>query len=346
MDTPQPNNNQKIILFTNVQNQTIRVITEINDNKLILSTELNENNLGNKKYSSFYSFDEIKSKNKFFNSCKNLNDALNLIENLTSKNNNNLTFKNSNNQIILYIPTDIIFELNEDLKENLIDKNFMDKDKDNIEKDLSAPDLDEIEKNEITPDNNNEKNIALLLKENKIMRQKISNLENQLTLLNINFGILPEYYFNRIKEWIGGDKNKISFNLIYRLGEREKNYDRYHANVNIYGPKIFIIITENLSVFGSYGTNYYTGTKNDWVSDSKAFLFSLNLDKKYPAKKAKENYYIGKFGYLFKDITFSSFVERIGRFGKSGVYLDKYELEGDINQFLVKHFLVYKVEYI
>ena len=248
--------------------------------------------------------------------------------------------------MILFIPTDIIFELNDDLKENLIDKNFMDKDKDNIEKDLSAPDLDEIEKNDITPDNNNEKNIALLLNENKIMKQSVCDLENQLTLLNANLGILPEYYFNRIKEWIGGDKNKLAFNLILQIGERENNYDKYHVNVNINDPKIFIFITENLSVFGSYGTNYYTGTNNNWVADSNAFLFSLNLDKKYPAKKAKENYYIGKFGYLFKDITFSSFDERIGRFGKSGVYLDKFELEGDINQFLVKHFLVYKVEYI
>ena len=75
-----------------------------------------------------------------------------------------------------------------------------------------------------------------------------------------------------------------------------------------------------------------------WVADSKAFLFSLNLDKKYLAKKAEGNYFIGKFGYLFRDITFSSFDERIGRFGNSGVYLDKYELEGGVNQFFVKHF--------
>ena len=33
-----------------------------------------------------------------------------------------------------------------------------------------------------------------------------------ISLLNINFGILPEYYFTRIKEWIGGHKNKIIFN--------------------------------------------------------------------------------------------------------------------------------------
>ena len=38
MDTPQPNNNQKKILFINAQNQTIEVIMETKDNKLILNT--------------------------------------------------------------------------------------------------------------------------------------------------------------------------------------------------------------------------------------------------------------------------------------------------------------------
>ena len=62
--------------------------------------------------------------------CKILNGILNQIENLILKNSNNLIFKKTNNQIILYIPPDIIFELNEieenkmDLKENLIDKIF------------------------------------------------------------------------------------------------------------------------------------------------------------------------------------------------------------------------------
>ena len=343
MDTPQPINNQKKFLFRNAQNQTIEVIMEINDNKLILSTELNENNLGYKKYSSFYSFDEIIVKNKFFNLCKNINDTLNLIENLILKNSNNLTFKKAKNQIILFIPTDIIFELNE-IEENLIEKDFMDKD--NIEKDLSAPDLDEIKNNDITPDTNSEKNIALLLKENKIMKQKICNLENQLSLLNINFGILPEYYFNRIKDWIGGDKNKITFNLIYRLGEQEKYFNRYHANVNLNCPQIFIFITEHLSIFGSYCPKYLTDSNNKWVADPKAFLFSINLDKKYSAKKAKDNYMIGKCGYHFKDITFCFFEERMGNFDKSGTYLNKYELEGNFSHFYVKHFLVYKVEYI
>ena len=337
MDTPTPkptNSNQRKFLFINDQNQAIDIFMEINNNKLILSTEFNEN----KKYNSFYSFDAMKEKNKFFCLCQDLEDALNQIEILILKNKNNVTFKKSNNKIILNIPTNInlcpqiIFELKE-ADENSIDLIE--------EKDLDAPDIIELYKNNNnTPENNCDKNIMLYLKE------RINNLEKQISMLNINFGILPEYYFNRIKEWICGDKNKIRFNLIYRLSERENNYNRYHANVAIKGPKIFIFITENLSIFGSYGTNYYSDTKNVWTADANAFIFSLNLDKKYPAKKAEDNYLIGNYGYDFNDITFSSFDERIGIFDKTGTYLDKYELEGNSKKFYVKHFLVYTVEYI
>ena len=71
MDTPTPkpsNSNQRKFLFINDQNQAIDIFMEINNNKLILSTELNEY----KKYSSFYSFDAMKEKNKYFYLCQDL----------------------------------------------------------------------------------------------------------------------------------------------------------------------------------------------------------------------------------------------------------------------------------
>ena len=339
MDTPTPkptNSNQRKFLFINDQNQAIDIFMEINNNKLIISTELNENNLGKKKYSSFYSFDAMKEKNKFFCLCQDLEDALNQIEILILKNKNNVTFKKSDNKIMLSVPTNInlspqiIFELKE------ID--------DNISKDLDAPDISELYKdNNNTPGNNNngDKNIILFLKE------RIYNLEKQMSILNMNFGILPEYYFNRIKEWICGDKNKIRFNLIFKLEEHENNLDRYHKNVNLNCSQIFIFITGNSSIFGSFCPKYSITSLNPyWVDDQNAFLFSLNLDKKYPAKKADKNYFIAKCGYHFRDITFCHYDGRKGTFAKSGTYLDKYELEGNNNEFFVKHFLVYKVEYI
>ena len=98
-----------------------------------------------------------------------------------------------------------------------------------------------------------------------------------------------------------------------------------------------------MSIFGSYCPKYYTSS-GSWINDSNAFLFSLNLDKKYPAKKANENYHAGTCGYHFQDITFCSFSQRKGTFSISGTYLDKYELDGKQNYFYIKHFLAYKVE--
>ena len=106
------------------------------------------------------------------------------------------------------------------------------------------------------------------------------------------------HYFILIIKQIGRDKNKIIFNLIYSLGEQEKNFDRFHANVNVKCPKIFILIIGHLSIFGLYCSNFYIDNKKHWSIDSNAFLFSINLYKKYPAKKAIENF--GNANFILK----------------------------------------------
>ena len=324
---------QKKFAFSNDQNQKIEVAMDTNNNKLTLNTELNENILNKKKFTSIYSLDEVKEKNKFFFLCQSLNDVLNQIETLL-QNNNSASFIKSRNKIELTIQTNmplapkIIFELKE------TEKKIEDK-------------VEELNDYIINTEKNSEKNFALILKENKEMKEKICNLENQLSLLNLNFGFLPNHYFDKIKEWIGGDKNKIGFSLIFKLKEEERDYNRYHQCVNLGCPQIFIFITENLSIFGSYCPNYKAdGSYGDWVNDSNAFLFSLNLDKKYPAKKNQSNYHTGTCGYHFQDITYCSFSSKKGSFSKTGTYLDKYKLEGDNQYFFIKHFLVYQVENI
>ena len=323
---------QKKFAFSNDQNQKIEVAMDTNNNKLTLNTELNENILNKKKFTSIYSLDEVKEKNKFFFLCQSLNDVLNQIETLL-QNNNSASFIKSRNKIELTIQTNmplapkIIFELKE------TEKKIEDK-------------VEELNDYIINTEKNSEKNFALILKENKEMKEKICNLENQLSLLNLNFGILPNHYFDKIKDWIGGDKNKIRFSLIFKLKEEERDYNRYHQCVNLGCPQIFIFITENLSIFGSYCPNYRANSSYGWQNDSNAFLFSLNLDKKYPALKNQSNYHTGVCGYHFQDIEYCSFSSKKGSFGKTGTYLDKYKLEGDNQYFFIKHFLVYRVENI
>jgi len=141
-------------------------------------------------------------------------------------------------------------------------------------------------------------------------------LENQIIILNLNIGLLPTLYFDKIKSWIGGNKEKIGFSLIFKLKEEEKDFNRFHQNVNTDGPLIFIFITENMSVFGSYCPRYNT-TENAWINDSDAFLFSLNLDKKYPKKKEISNYFRGICGYHFQDIEYCSFSTKKGTLKKN-----------------------------
>ena len=330
METPE--SIQKSFVIINDPNQKIEVLMDTNNNKLTLNTELNENILNKKKYTSSYLLEEIIKKNQYFFLCKSLNDVLTQVESLL-KDSKNASFKKSRNQITITIQTNmplapqIIFELKE------------------IEKDLNTK-VEELNDYIINTEKNSEKNLELILKENKEMKEKICNLENQLSLLNLNFGILPKHYFDRIKEWIGGDKNKIRFSLIFKLKEEEKDYNRYHQSINLGCPQIFIFITENLSIFGSYSPNIMANSSYSWQNDSNAFLFSLNLDKKYPAKKSQSNYFNGTCGYHFQDITYCSFSSKKGSFGNSGTYLDQYELEGNSPNFFIKHFLVYKVEKI
>ena len=327
--TPVANAGKKFT-FKNEQNQQIEVSMSINHEKLTLNTRLNENTLNRKIFSSNYSFEEIKEKNKFFFLCQGINDVLNQIEFLL-KDNNKANFKINQNQICLIITTnmplapEIIFELKEE------------------KKDISTK-VEELNEYIVKSEKDYQKNFELILKENKEMKEKICNIEKQLSMININLGFLPEHYFDRIKEWIGGDKDKIGFNLIFKLGEMENDNKRYTQCTNLSCPMIFIFITQNNSIFGSYCPNYNT-SGSSWIADSNAFLFSLNLNKKYAAKQAKDNYYLG-CGYHFTDIEYCSFSTKQGNFGKSGIYLDNYELEGNNSKFYIKQFMVYKVEKI
>ena len=98
-----------------------------------------------------------------------------------------------------------------------------------------------------------------------------------------------------------------------------------------------------MSIFCSYSPNYKT--RGGWIKDPNAFLFSLNLNKKYPAKTVIKNYYAANY-YNFNDIKIISFEQKLGELDKTGNYLDDYELEGNSKYFQVKHFMVYKVEFI
>jgi len=202
-------NHSKKFIFKNNQNQEIVININIKDEKLSLKSQPNEKILNKKLYSLTYSFEEIKEKNKFFFLCKNVNDILVQLEILSKENKS--SFKKESNMLVLTMPTnmalapEIIFELKE--VEN-----------------IKIEEISDYMNYFFNSGKDYENNFALILKENKEMKEKIINLENQIKILNLNLGFIPNYYFERIKEWIGGDKEKIRFNLIFKLSEQEREF--------------------------------------------------------------------------------------------------------------------------
>ena len=336
---------EKNIKFKNLNGQEIEVKMYIKEQNLFFDTEIPENKLSKKKYLSSFSTEALKEKNQFFFLCKSINDIYKQIDILS--NDNKLVFIQEDKKLNLIIPTNMPLapEIKIELKE--------------IEKNIDSK-VQELNDYIIKSEKQNENNMALLIKENKElkdliinkfdilikenkeMKEKINKLERTL---KDNFGILDDEIFEKIKEWIGGDKNKINFNLIYKLEEQDKNYSRFHSVCNVNAPVIFIFITNNNSIFGAYCPLFNTNeNENSWINDSNAFIFSINLNKKYPAKLSNKNYYRGTCGFHFQDITYCDFSSRKGDFDNSGIYLSQKELEGNNDSFIIKHFYVYKVD--
>ena len=82
-------NGHKKYFFKNNQNQEIEIDLSIKNDKLSLTTQTNVIILNKKIYSSIYSLDEIKEKNKFFFLSQSLNDIINQIEILLKENKSN-----------------------------------------------------------------------------------------------------------------------------------------------------------------------------------------------------------------------------------------------------------------
>ena len=106
---------------------------------------------------------------------------------------------------------------------------------------------------------------------------------------------------------------------------------------------IFIFITEKNSIFGAYCPLFNT-TEEKWISDSNAFIFSINLNKKYPAKNLMIIIIEGFVDFIFKILLIVIFPQKKRSFNKTGIYLNQKELEGNNNEFCIKHFYIYKID--
>ncbi len=61
------------------------------------------------------------------------------------------------------------------------------------------------------------------------------------------------------------------------------NKDIFIQKYDVNCPIIIIIITKKNSIVGAYTSNFSSSSGgNKWVGDKNDFIFSLNLNKKYP----------------------------------------------------------------
>ena len=352
-----PHQGEKIYKFKDSEGKIIDVKIYNQDRNIYFQSEIMENKLNKRHFVSKYSIDEIKEKNKYFFLCQTIDDVLKQIELLAKENKS--SFILDRNKIILTIPTNMNLapEIKIELKEE--------------SKSLESR-INDINDYIVKTEKQNENNMDLLIKENKEMKDLINilikenkEIKEEVKAIKNNYEILREIkqrlfnfssfqgyyqldekYFDRIRDWIGGDKkNIINFELIFNINSNLSDKTAsYNSNCNINAPAIFIFITSKKSIFGAYCPNYHT-SNNVWVSNSNAFLFSLNLNKKYPAINSKENYYhTGTCGFHFNDITFcnNNFINRKGSFS-TGKYMNNLELEGNDNSFIVEQFSVYRV---
>ena len=347
MEPPLANNmldtiEKKLEFKCKKENKEIIINISTTKNLIIFSTEITKDLINKIKYKSSYSLEKIKEINPYLILCKSFDDIIEEIKLLIEEKKS--SFIEETNKINLIIPThmnkapQIIIPINETEKDiNLKIQEIYD---------FILQFYDENKKN-------NEQNIKKLLDENEKMKNMIKKLEEKVDLLSnennelkFQIGIISSDDLDTIKKWIDPQNyEKIKFECIYKFLDSEINRDIFNKKCDVNAPVVIIIITKKNNIFGGYASNFATSSGgNQWVGDKNAFIFSLNLNKKYPPKNINDtnHYYKGTCGIHFGDITVCDIYDRKGSFDTS-YYLDKYELEGDSSNFDVEHILVYKV---
>lgn len=251
----------------------------------------NTNNFS-KKYSNNFSLEEIK-KYKYFLICNNISDVIIFLAPII-KDKNNIKLKENINELVLTInlPNPLCPFIKFNIKEI------------NEKEEVSGVLLEHNEKisklYEIIE--NQQKTITAQENKIKMLEEKIDKLDKKFSNYfekeeNNNFQSIiignNENQINKIKSWINPNKN-IKLNLIYKMSRDGEKISDFNRLCTYKGPTLILFETENNYKFGGYTTldwEIVEGNEGNYIEkfDKETFLFSLNLMKKYPKKKNKEN---------------------------------------------------------
>jgi len=105
--------------------------------------------------------------------------------------------------------------------------------------------------------------------------------------------------FDLLKYFI--NKGNIKLSLIYKATIDSDFSNKFHEKCDNHSPTITLVKTNNGLRFGGYTTQTWNNNEECKQDDDDAFLFSINLRKKYPIKKGVECaiYCGGEYGPTF-----------------------------------------------
>lgn len=268
---------QKFIAEINSKKYNISFI--LNDSSILINLE-DKNEFIQKKYEQSFLYDSICKISKIFKIYDNINEIYENLIGFMEKKKYSLEIKDSS--VLLLFNLDVgnfAFEL------------FIKKS--NIEDSLNV--LTEKMKYLIEENKEIKSNIKLLIDENKELKNKIIYLENKINENEKNNELFKESSLIQnieektlIANWILPN-TKIITQMIYKAKRDGDKASDFHAKCDNMGPTLVIIQTTTGYRFGGYTSKSWTRpSSSNWPGDSLAFIFSLNLKRKFEIKKPKE----------------------------------------------------------
>ena len=158
----------------------------------------------------------------------------------------------------------------------------------NLNEKVRKLESDHVSQKQIIDSNRNVEKISLKL--NKFNKSTL-NLEEDNNFLNRMKAVMSKNILlskdddNLFKMWI--NKGNIKLSLIYKATIDSDFSNAFHSKCDDHAPTITIIKTDQGIRFGGYTTKTWN-CNEECKKDDEAFLFSLDLKKKYPIIKGTE----------------------------------------------------------
>ena len=178
-----------------------------------------------------------------------------------------------------------------------------------------------------------------LIKEIHKLQKKVQVLEKQLSFLKF---FTTDEDLKMVQNLIG--EKELKFELIYKRRFNGTVLQDFHSLVDNTGPSVTFILTKKGKKFGAYTLSGYD-TTSEWKKDEKAFIFSVDLKKKYPFKNT-DNYGLycnASYGIYFGNSTFNIKNLIDGSLNNGYSYAIDYELNGGETNFKVDDIEIYKI---